>query len=275
MGSRLVVLRSWRTAYASVIGRSHQKIGTPCQDASCCRVVRSGDGNEILLAIACDGAGSASRSQLGADLTVRLFLEEFEPVVALDPSLGAIDRAFTLRWIAAVRSKIAAQAVAESLPMREFSCTMLAAVVAPERAVFMQIGDGAIVVSSGNEIGDYNWVFWPQHGEFANQTNFVTQDNTPEILYFDDAPRPHHEVAIFTDGIERLVLDVSAKAVHAPALRPIFEWLENTEPNDDGTNRALVAYLGSDHVNKRTDDDKSLVMATRATPQTAPRTDGN
>ena len=63
------------------------------------------------------------------------------------------------------------------------------------------------------------------------------------------------------------MLDMSSKTVHSPAFQPIFEWLAGTEPDrSDAPSTALVAYLGSEHINRRTDDDKTLVMATRAMP---------
>ena len=142
---------------------------------------------------------------------------------------------------------------------------MLGIVVGSRLAAYVQIGDGAIVVST-EEAGQYNWIFWPQHGEYANSTFFITQDGAEAALQFETGPATD-EVAAFSDGIERLVLDMSLKAVHSPAFQPIFEWLAGTEPDRSGTpSSGLAAYLGSEHVNRRTDDDKTLVMATRATP---------
>ena len=77
------------------------------------------------------------------------------------------------------------------------------------------------------EPGEYRDL-WPQHGEYANTTNFVTQDNITEAMEFETGP-PVNELALFSDGIERLVLDLSTRTVHSPAFRPIFEWLACTE----------------------------------------------
>ena len=162
-----------------------------------------------------------------------------------------------------LRKQIAEKADAEGARPRDFACTVLGAVIAPQEAIFFQVGDGAIVVS-GAEVGDYSWVFWPQHGEFANQTNFVIQENLSEVLDFEIVAGPINELAIFTDGIERLVLDFAAKTVHGPALQPIFEWLSTANPDDQEPCTALITYLGSEQINRRTDDDKTLVMATRA-----------
>jgi hypothetical protein len=173
-------------------------------------------------------------------------------------------------WLAELRGEIADRADDDGYAFSDYACTFLAAIIAPTRAVFMQIGDGAIVVADPEEI-EYKWMFWPQHGEFANTTNFVTQDQFERALEVEFVEREITEVAIFSDGIERLVLDLAARTVHTPALRPIFKWLAGTPPHtaSAGAAAGLVAFLGSDKVNQRTDDDKTLVMATRAIPISA------
>jgi hypothetical protein len=252
----------WRTAFASVIGTSHTKTGSPCQDAGRCRVVTGLDGIEVLVAAVSDGAGTAIRSEAGSDLAVTMFLERFGDAAARDATLASIDKEFASDWLTAVRASIADLAYEEGHEVRDYSCTLLAAVVSPSASVYLQIGDGAIVVS-GEEPDEYHWIFWPQHGEYANTTNFITQEDVTEALAFETGG-PVREIAIFSDGIERLVLDLSAHTVHSPAFVPIFKWLAGTEPNREETpSPALVTYLSSQHVNNRTDDDKTLVMATR------------
>jgi hypothetical protein len=253
--------RLWRTAYASVLGTSHLRIGVPCQDAGGCVVVPGADGREVLLAAVSDGAGTASRSEAGAALAVARFLQDF---AVANPA--SINRAFVAAWLGSVQDEIAALAAAEGNQVRDYACTMLGAIVAGAGAIYLQIGDGAIVVGS-EEAGEYSWIFWPQHGEYANTTNFLTQEQATETLQFETGA-PVREIALFSDGIERLVLDFSAKVVHSPSFRPIFKWLASTEPSyKQQPAEALIAYLGSGHVNKRTDDDKTLVMATRADPE--------
>lgn len=254
---------AWRTAYASVVGTSHAKTKAPCQDAGACAVVRAGNGGEVLVAAVADGAGTASRSEAGAALAVEMFLTDFGEAVRGERGVAAIDRAFALRWLASVQAAVADLAGRDGTQPRDYACTVLGAVVGPAGAAYLQIGDGAIVVS-GEEPGEYHWVFWPQHGEFANTTNFVTQEGADRVLLFECDGPAVDEIALFSDGIERLVLDWSARTVHSPSFRPIFEWLAGTEPGvASGPSGALAAYLGSDHVNRRTDDDKTLVMATR------------
>jgi Protein phosphatase 2C len=256
----------WRVAHTSVIGTSHEKTGLPCQDAGCCRVISDPDGRHVLLAVACDGAGSASRSLDGATLAVDRFLQDFADA-SRRLGLDGITREFVEDWLSRLRVEIRDLAEADDLNPREYACTILGAVVGQDRAAFFQIGDGAIVVSNRAEPDDYGWVFWPQHGEFANQTNFVTQENALEILEFELEDQCVDEIAIFTDGIERLVLDLQEKTAHAPFFRTLFGWLVKTEPaaieEEIPASEVMGRYLGSKQINDRTDDDKTLIIASR------------
>lgn len=256
----------WRIASASVIGTSHEKSGLPCQDVASCRIVRDPNGKHVLLAVACDGAGSASRSLDGATLAVDRFLRDFADATSR-LGLDGVTREFVEYWLCRVRDEIRDSAETDNLSPHAFACTILGAVVGDNRAAFFQIGDGAIVVSNRVEPHDYGWVFWPQHGEFANQTNFITQDNAFEILQFELEDRCIDEMAVFTDGIERLVLDLQEKTAPAPFFRTMFGWLVKTEPAATGEETAasevVSRYLGSKQINDRTDDDKTLILASR------------
>lgn len=256
-------MAAWRTAYASVVGTSHAASGAPCQDAGRCEVVEAHDGSEVLIAAVADGAGSAPHSEKGSRAAVDLFLATFEPLAAEDPTLACITREVMTAWFERLRDSLRADAEAEGQSLSDYACTFLGAVIGPNRAMFVQIGDGAIVVR-GRDSGDYTWVFWPQNGEFANTTNFVTQDDFEHVLQVEFEDTVLLDIAMFTDGIERLVLNMAARAVHSPALRPIFEWMARADDPPSGEARGLAAFLGSERVNSRTDDDKTLVMATRA-----------
>ncbi len=232
-------------------------------------MVETTDGSEVLVVAVSDGAGTAERSDAGSALAVAHFLERFAAGAGSGPDLTAIDRPFVDNWFRDVRGELAALAATDGADLRDYACTMLGAVIGASAAAYVQLGDGAIVVS-GDEPGQYNWIFWPQHGEFANSTFFLTQDCVEGMLQFESGPAVD-EIAVFSDGIERLVLDMAARTVHSPAFQPMFGWLAGTEPDRSGEpSRGLLAYLGSDHVNRRTDDDKTLVMATRASPPAGP-----
>jgi hypothetical protein len=257
--------QNWSTAYASVVGSSHKKTGAPCQDAGFCRVVLIPDGHEVLLAVVSDGAGSAIRSEVGSELTVNHFMKVFTNEVQRHGGFEEINKPFVLDFLRVLHNIIEARANEEGLQVKDFACTLVAAIIEADRAIFFQVGDGAIVISEV-ESEEYGWVFWPQHGEFANQTNFIVQENLEEILNFSRIDKRFDRIALFTDGIERLVLDFANNVVHPPALRSIFDWLvqRSEHQREEAPSKEFIAYLSSDLITSRTDDDTTLVMATRA-----------
>lgn len=254
-GSATLSTREWRAAYASVVGTSHSRTSLPCQDASGCRVL-----GPVLVAAVADGAGSVPLAAEGAQLTVARFLAEIGDAAVVDPALDFLTLGYARDWLAKLRMTLMGLGAS---PLEDYACTLLGAVIGDGVAVFMQIGDGAIVTSEGAAL---DWVFWPQNGEFANSTCFVTQDDAADILMFSRREQGVQEVALFSDGIERLVIDLAARKVHEPALRPILDWLAGSDALPDAPSPALLAYLGSAHVTRRTDDDMTLVVAARAAP---------
>jgi hypothetical protein len=243
----------WRIAWASVIGTAHVKQQSPCQDFSLCLAV----GDRLICAVA-DGAGSASRADAGARITATYFVQFFKDLA----DLAAVERADIADFFSSLQAQLAKEAGESGAVIDDYACTLLGIVTTPDATVCVQIGDGAIVIPR-RDPGTYDWAFWPQHGEYANTTNFVTQENAADVVEFRLVP-PVTEFAMFSDGLERLILNHATRSVHAPALQPIFDWFRSPGAEDvDERSRALKAYLDSSHINARTDDDKSLVVAVR------------
>jgi protein phosphatase 2C-like protein len=269
-------MEPWRVAFASAIGTSHQAIGTACQDASGCEVLQVND-NTILIAVVSDGAGSAEHSDVGSERAVSAVTNSIRSYF-LDEggSFAQLTRADAIRWLQTVQSVLEAEAGEHGHDTKEYACTLLVAIVGTGSAAFMQIGDGAIVVSQGAEDG-FSYVFWPQHGEFANTTNFVISPDAEYALEFEVAPRRIVELAIFSDGLENLLLHHATKTVHEAFFKGIFEPLRNgADVSDtDRLSADLASYLMSPKICGRTDDDKSLILATRALPPEPPRTDAS
>ena len=86
-----------------------------------------------------------------------------------------------LLWCDEVRKRITSQAEERGCTTREFATTLLTAILSPDLSVFFQIGDGGIIL--GNDVL-YGVVFWPQEGEYANSTNFLTGDQYHEQIEF-------------------------------------------------------------------------------------------
>jgi hypothetical protein len=167
-------------------------------------------------------------------------------------------------WVKEIAEQLERKAHDADHHVQEYACTLLAAIIAHDAAVFLQIGDGAIVTSHGEEDG-WSWVFWPRHGEFANTTNFVVSENALDVLEFELAPRRIDEIALFTDGLENLVLHHGSKTVHDPffnaLLKPIRQSIN--DGYDESLSEKLKAYLSSPAFCERTDDDNTLIIASR------------
>jgi hypothetical protein len=254
---------AWRFALASVVGTSHLRQDLGCQDASDCRVLETADGAPVLVAIASDGAGSASRAEIGSRLACSLFMEETAALLADGGAVEHITRGFAQEWIARFQCEVGFLAAAEALATREFACTVLAAVVGGECAAFLQIGDGAIIVGS-ESAPEYDWVFWPQKGEYENMTSFATDAAAGERLEYTLVEGSIEELALFTDGLQRLALHFGSRKAHTPFFGPMFAPVRAaTEGYSATLSSALAAYLALPRINARTDDDKTLILATR------------
>jgi hypothetical protein len=176
--------------------------------------------------------------------------------------VAAIERPLVERWITGLVYRIELDANRSGAKVQDYACTLLAAVVADRSAAFVQIGDGAMVISSGT---GWRHVFWPQHGEFANTTNFVTSQRAVLEMEFMRLDEAVEEIAVFTDGIENLVLQKASKTAHAPFFDTMFPPVRKSlvAGVDAELSRALDKYLSSPTINDRTDDDKTLILASR------------
>jgi hypothetical protein len=248
---------------ASTIGTSHIAASQPCQDSHGCSILRDSSGRQVMLLVASDGAGSASVADIGSALACDTFVKLVADYLANGGRVKDITRPLVERWIAGIVYGFGLHARTRGLELGDYACTLLAAIVDEDVAAFLQIGDGAIVHSDG--IGGWSWVFWPQHGEFANTTNFITSDNVKEAIAFQTNLRPFEEIAIFTDGLENLVLRKAEKEVHGPFFDSMFRSVRRSTASgmDDGLCRELEKYLASQPINARTDDDKTLILASR------------
>ena len=264
----------WKFAVASVTGSSHTKLGTPCQDSATTKVFCDEAGQEILVVALSDGAGSAAHAEFGSSLACSTIIEAAEVHFASGGTVEAIDRQTAKLWLSMVRQAIADRAQDDGAAFKDYACTLLMAVVAQDSSVMLQIGDGAIVVHDGD---GWTWVHWPQRGEFANTTFFVTDESAETQMAFDNCKGRIEEVAAFSDGIEPLVMQYATQTVFGPFFDKMFPAVRALPEGglDQKLSDALGKYLDSPAICERTDDDKTLVLATRsskdaAAPQTKP-----
>lgn len=248
----------WRIAGASVRGTSHVKLGIPCQDYCGYRRALLGSSPALVIAIA-DGAGSASLSHIGSRATAEHLLHEIPLSFA---SIADASDTLAHTWFQSARDHLHVIATEQSCDMRDLACTVLVAILADFGCFFAQIGDGAWIAQKDKE---YLAATWPSGGEYANETTFITSPNWSSSITSRLVFGGISAAAGFTDGIQRLALQIGARSVHAPFFDPLFSAVRAT---DDETSLvpALIEFLSSTRVSERTDDDKTLVLAANIEP---------
>ncbi|WP_425218990.1 PP2C family serine/threonine-protein phosphatase [Ralstonia solanacearum] len=249
---------TWRIINASAIGTSHMAGGHACQDTCFVDSLKAPDGAEYLVCLVSDGAGSARYAEQGSDLACTTAMACIEATLAR--GVGVCDSDVG-DWVAGVQAAVQKAADAVGATARDYACTLLGAVIGQGSALFFQVGDGAIVVSSPTVQGV---VFWPDAGPYANMTHFVTDDDAVENLGIATALVDVEEVALFSDGLQRLALAFETKLPHQPFFEPMFSVLRRKQPSEcEALSTQLGQFLNSPQVNERTDDDKTLILATR------------
>jgi len=224
-----------------------------------------------MIACVADGAGSAKHSAVGSALACESIADSAEKYLELHGDFNKLQLDIVLAWCETLREKIRAAADAQGCQFREMATTLCAAILSPKGSIFFQIGDGAITV--GNN-GVYGVVFWPQSGEYANVTNFMTSDKFRNELEFQATTRKFTEIALFTDGIERLALNFESQTPHLPFFQPLFKAVR-LSANGDSLATDLGQFLQSESVKNRSDDDKTLILATQvAAPETDLKREG-
>ncbi|MEQ1637385.1 MAG: PP2C family serine/threonine-protein phosphatase [Methylococcales bacterium] len=252
----------WKIIRASTIGTSHINAGSSCQDSCYADVILTADNKEYFVVLVSDGAGSAKEGGQGAELTCETAISCISTSLEKESDVFFTEKSI-VTLIEDIKSVIADKAKADNLTAKDFACTFLGAVIGHSQSLFFQIGDGAIVLSVNNVQGV---VFWPDSGEFANMTYFVTDKDALSNLHIQLSNVSFEEIAVFTDGIQRLALSFEQQRPHPPFFDPMFAVLRKQSPElCDALDKQLRQFLESPAVNERTDDDKTLVLATRLT----------
>jgi hypothetical protein len=248
--------RGWLAASACVPGRSHLRSGTPCQDAAATGICPRP------WLIVCDGRGSASHSDTGATAAVEAIRAQIDNAGELfakvldgdDEEEAQRCHPLLIRLIyRTAAQEQRRQAARMGASPEDFEHTLLAVVCGNKRFLYIQVGDGGIVMQRRD--GSLQVLSEPARGEFANTTFFVTcgrQTNWRHGLL------PMEGVAgfmAFSDGTaEKLV--VIADNTAAPAVGQI---LERAVAGRFGREE-ILRFLTEPHWEPGVQDDRSLAI---------------
>jgi hypothetical protein len=231
----------------------------PCQDSCGVQLDQLPNKDFLLSLFVSDGAGSAVKGGEGAELAIEAAagfikkkLEQGE--FNLTPDLAT-------EMINAIRDRILTAANNAGLKSRDYACTFLGLLSMEGATLVLQVGDGGVVLDVGAGL---ELAVVPMSGEYANMTHFVTDEKVDAILDTNTKVYENRafKVAAFTDGIQRLALNLTTNTPHEPFFSPFFDSMAKvTAEQEEQLQPLLVNFLGSQAVNERTDDDKTLALA--------------
>jgi hypothetical protein len=246
---------TWEVVAASVTGEAHLKHGKGNEDAFC--LASRLDGS-LILAVA-DGAGSASCGAEGAELATTFALEFLSEVEL--PTTEDTWQALMLEAVQHVHNTLETHATTQEKDIKDLACTLLVAVLTPSSVAALQIGDGAIVCANDETVTRLTRA---AHGEYASETVFLTSQ---DYLEYCSCVVIHSEnltgLALLTDGLEPVAMNLQTGEPFPPFFTALFRFACN-EKDTYEKSLTLSEFLASERINKRTHDDKTLILAVLA-----------
>ena len=254
---------NWKVAGAAVRGFGHETDGSECEDHF---AVECSTG-DFLVALVADGAGSAKFGGAGAALVAEkttlyavALLRRLGPRRARE-FLRAPGRPEIERLVARVRADLAREAQRRSVELKDLHATLLACMAGNEGGFFFHIGDGAGLALSPS-LEEFV-ISPPENGEYAETTYFVTADDWKEHLRITSFGSHLPTVCLMSDGVSGMAV-AAGPTPFLPFLAPLDKFLSaNDRPVSEA---ALAATLASDRIRAITQDDKTLLWASRTVP---------
>lgn len=271
--SQSSVQSSWQVYGASSIGKSHIDSNLPNQDSIYLQKTEKG-----MVAVVCDGAGSAKFSQAGAAFfsqsiaQMLLGLSVSHSGIAFD--LGRLTQQI-IEQLSQIRLDLQSQLTAES-SLRDYHTTFTGLLIhSNHQAILVQIGDSPLITSQfvvRHPHIDYftNLQVYgdDSKNEYVNETHFITQDNWQSFLRVEPIDLSQVDcLALMSDGCADLVFE--GASVTPKIYRPFFGNLlfNLTQSQSSQQGSAIIEQaLGNPATYRLTGDDKSLVVLLKNQP---------
>jgi Protein phosphatase 2C len=236
----------WTWAVACRRGVSHEKANVRLQDAFKCFIASAR--SRPLVVVVSDGAGSAPFGGEGASLVCRKLTVYTRQYFSLTDELPTDD--MLAGWLSDIRNLIEVVAARRNVAARDFAATLILVISSGLESVVLHVGDGCAVLRDEDS---NTWVApsWPFHGEYASTTAFVTDEPTPNTSIVRHLT-PISAVSVFSDGLERLALDLAAKQPFAPFFDSIISPVAGSAliGKDIDLSSKLDSFLGGDGINR-------------------------
>jgi hypothetical protein len=160
----------------------------------------------------------------------------------------------------AARRAIEEEAGKRDVALRELATTLIILVASPRIIAAAQIGDGATVFR--NAQGATMALTTPKPEEYINESMFLSSPEIEESIQLEVWQGEVSNVAALSDGLQMLALQFPGSAAHKPFFEPLFDFVAQTKVTED-LEQELRAFLGSQRIRDRSDDDLTLLLAHR------------
>jgi len=242
-----------KTYGASVVGTSHLASDTPCHDAHGIRIL---DGNIGYIACVSDGMGSAKAAEIGSGVASSFVLDtlyEHLDMTRCDDEIIDLMKSSFIQ----TRERLEQEAIERDLNIKDLNCTLLVFISLPNRQFYGQVGDCSAIGKKGE---DYHVLVEQQRGEYANATYSICDLTSVQNGIYERLDEVYPMIALMSDGMESISISSKDKTVSHLFYDPFFNAFLHPNFQQENVTEALKRFLNSERVNKKTDDDKTLLF---------------
>ncbi len=240
---------------SSVIGTSHIVSNKPCHDSHYYQLFHD---EKSIVACVSDGMGSASHAEIGSALASNFVVDYLVDNIKLEMTDEEIINCLKESYIK-THERLEEEAKLLELSIKDLNATLIVFLHLPENRQFgAQVGDCTAIGRDEDNI--YSTIIEQQRGEYANLTFSVCNiDSVMNGEYFKIKTfQPY--IAMMSDGIESFSISSSTNEPSKLFFEPFFNAFNNERFSDDIVSESLKRFLSSERVNKKTDDDKTLLL---------------
>jgi len=198
--------------HGTIIGRAHIKTNTPCQDYAL-----TGSYRGRLIAVVCDGAGSAALSNLGAKFCANWLFNKLKHLK------NKMTQAYKKKILSDLQEQLKNYALELSCNVKDLACTIVATVVSEHGIECIHLGD-SILIAYNPEFSKF--ITPEMGGEFANETYFITNTIAPEKAMLYSKIYDGEILILCTDGVSSSLILRRTQDI-APLVHKLKKALEN------------------------------------------------
>ena len=238
---------------ASVIGTSHIAADTPCHDSHYFQLL---DNDLGVVAAISDGMGSAKYADVGSSLAanfvVDYLVENLEEKMEDEAIVELIKEAYEK-----THNRLQEEADITEVDIKDLNATLLVFLSIKDRQFYGQVGDCTAV---GLKDETYKVIVEQQRGEYANATFSICNLQSVKDGIYEKCDAFYEAVALMSDGVESMSISSKDNAVSQLFFAPFFKVFEHDTFNEKSITKSLERFLSSERINKKTDDDKTLLF---------------